>query len=166
VLCTVGRISPEKGQTFAIEVANELKRFGARFRWYFVGDGSDREKCEILVSKYGLNDYCSFTGMLLNPYSYIEACDIYVQTSYVEAESITIRESKILGKAIITTNLPVFEEALSDYARGCTYPFDSREIAHAIIAESKSKHLQNEVIDVSQTVNNRIFQQLRKILNC
>lgn len=111
-LCTVGRVSPEKGQLLAIETAKMLKQKGISFKWYFVGDGPDREKCEKCVDAYGLRDYCLFVGMQSNPYPYILNSDLYIQPSHTEADPVTIREAKILNKPIIATNIAALQEAL------------------------------------------------------
>lgn len=163
IFCTVGRLSPEKGQTLAIEVARELKHLGLSFKWYFVGDGPDKEKCIQLVAKYELTSNCIFTGMLPNPYPYINGCDIYIQTSFVEADPVTIREAKILNKIIITSDIPALKEALYNYKRGIAVTSDPQVLANEISNEIKSRKL-DSYVNKNTSPNDLIINQLRKVL--
>ena len=111
-ITTVGRLSAEKGQQFALQVAVELKNKGIDFEWIFVGDGPEKENYIKYVKENELQEYCYFIGNRENPYPYIQQADIYVQTSFVEADPITIKEAKILNKKIIASNIPAICEAL------------------------------------------------------
>ena len=73
-----------------------VKEKNIDFGWYFVGDGPERTKLENKITEYGLMNNIIITGMQENPYSYIGACDIYVQPSYEESFGLTIKEAQIL----------------------------------------------------------------------
>lgn len=111
-LVTVGRVSNEKGQLFAIDVANELRSRGFDFRWCFVGDGPDMLECLNKVNALGLENHCIFVGAKENPYSYMNIADVYIQPSFVESEAITLKEAMVLNKSIIASNLPAIVETL------------------------------------------------------
>lgn len=114
-LVTVGRISEEKGQLFSLEIARSLKENNIKFKWLFVGDGDKKLECENIVKKYDLENECIFVGSKSNPYAYIKQSDLYIQTSYVESEGITIKEAMVLNKIIITSKLPALQEILNEY---------------------------------------------------
>ena len=114
IITTVGRIAPEKGQLFALDVAHKLKKQKLKFTWYFIGDGPDLEKCRKKVEDLKLNNECFFLGAKKNPYPYIAIADIYVQPSIVEADPVTILESKILKKVILASNIPAICESLEN----------------------------------------------------
>ncbi len=103
---TVSRYSYEKGIDIAIETAKCLKDRSADFVWYFVGDGGYRSEAESLIEKYALQEECKLLGSRNNPYPYTKQADIYVQCSRVEAHPIAIVEALVLGKAIVSTNIP------------------------------------------------------------
>ncbi len=103
VLCSCGRFAPVKGFDMAVESARILKNNNVDFVWYFIGDGSEKNKLTSLVEKYNLSDNIIFTGMQKNPYPYMAACDIYVQPSYEESWGLTIAEAHRLNKPVITT---------------------------------------------------------------
>lgn len=109
-LCTVGRLSPEKGQQMIPEVAELLRGTGWKFRWYLVGDGSLRPELEQKIGELGLQDQVILLGGKQNPYPYMKNCDIYVQPSLSEAYCSTTAEAKALHKPIITTDAPGMQE--------------------------------------------------------
>lgn len=111
-LVTVGRISREKGQLRALDVAKKLKEQGIRFLWIFVGGGSEKEACIQKVNDLDLTDCVRFVGAKPNPYPYISHADIYVAPSYVEADPVTIQEAIILNKPIVASNIPAIVKAM------------------------------------------------------
>ncbi|SFI09606.1 glycosyltransferase [Halpernia frigidisoli] len=111
---TVSRFSKEKGIHLAIEVADELKNRGLKFKWYFIGDGDIFSEIEKIIQQKNLSSECVLLGMKKNPYPYIKQADLYIQTSLVESQSITIHEALVLKKLIVTTNLPALTEALQN----------------------------------------------------
>ena len=103
VLCTVGRLSPEKNFLLALETAAELKERGKKFVWFIVGDGKQRQELETYRDSRGLKEEVIFTGALKNPLPYVLLCDIYIQTSHVESYGLSIQEALILKKPVVST---------------------------------------------------------------
>lgn len=110
IICTVGRLSPEKGQNMIPEIAEMLKNAGYRFYWYIIGDGVLSSIIEEESRKYCVEDRVKLLGRKNNPYPYILGCDIYVQTSLTEAYCTTTIEAKIPKKPIVTTDAPGMRE--------------------------------------------------------
>lgn len=111
-LCTVGRLSEEKGQQMIPETALLLKEAGYTFRWYLVGDGDLRPVLEEKILALGLENQVFLLGSKRNPYPYVKNCHIYVQTSLSEAYCITVAEARILCKPIVTTDAPGLREQI------------------------------------------------------
>lgn len=109
-LCTVGRLSEEKGQQMVPAAARILRDAGYDFRWYLIGDGGIRTQLEAEIEKEGLADCVILLGARANPYPYMKNCDVYVQTSFSEAYCTTTVEAKILCKTIVTTDAPGMRE--------------------------------------------------------
>ena len=103
LLCTVGRMSPEKNYPLALEVACALRERGIDFLWYFIGDGEQRTAIEAQTISCGMSGSIVLTGALRNPLPYVKACDIYVQPSDVESYGLSIQEALILGKPVVST---------------------------------------------------------------
>ena len=132
-LCSVGRVSPEKGQKFAVEVAKELSEMNFEYEWIFVGDGEDKEYCIEKTKEYGISNSCKFIGAKENPYPFVKTADIYVQTSFVEGNPGTIQEAKILNKPIIASNIDAIKEVLKEGRFGVTCSLKTKDFATKII---------------------------------
>ena len=88
----------------AVEAACFLKKKGLAFKWYFIGEGSERKNIEKMISSYRLQNDVILLGLQTNPYPYMAQADVYVQTSRHEGFGMTIAEAKILGLPIVSTN--------------------------------------------------------------
>jgi len=129
---TVSRFSKEKGIDLAIDIATELKNKGLKFKWYFLGDGDTFSEIQNTIKIRSLENNCLLLGMKENPYPYMKQADLYIQTSYVESQSITICEALALNKIIVTTNLPVLNDVLQNGKLGVLCNLDANSFAHEI----------------------------------
>ncbi len=145
-IVTVGRLAPEKGQMLAIETARILKQKGFVFHWIFVGYGGDRERCEQLIAKYGLEDCCHLVGVKTNPYPYMKLADIYVQPSFVESEGITVLEALALKKFLIASDIPALSETLRQGDFGVLCELTPEAFFEKIIHYSNKDH-QKQVVE-------------------
>lgn len=117
-LCTVGRLSQEKGQQMIPEIAKLLREAGWNFRWYLVGDGGLRPELEQKIREMDLGEQVILLGGKQNPYPYMKNCDVYVQTSFSEAYGITIAEARALCKPIVATDAPGVGEQIRSGENG------------------------------------------------
>lgn len=117
-LVTVGRLAPVKGQMLIPKTARMLLDSGYKIKWYLIGDGPLREELEKEIEKYNVKENVILLGTKDNPYPYMKACDIYVQTSYSEGYCTTTCEAKILHKPIVTTNAPGMSEQFKNGENG------------------------------------------------
>lgn len=116
IILTVGRIEKRKGYDIAVAVADELKKSGYEFEWYIIGDGTEKNKIEKMITKKKLTDCIHLLGVKGNPYPYFKNCDLYVQTSRHEGYVTTVTEAKIFSRPIICTNVSgANEQILSGY---------------------------------------------------
>lgn len=160
-ICTVGRISHEKGQILAVKTAKRLKDSGLGFKWWFVGDGGDMERCVLLADELDVSDCCVFTGVKSNPYPFIKHCDVYVQPSFVEADPVTIREARILGCQIVANDIPALREALDGGLSGSLCASNPDDMKRAILSVLKN---QDKASHIYQSANRHIKVQLRDVL--
>lgn len=117
-IVTVGRLGQEKGQIVIPETASLLKKSGIDFTWYIVGDGPVRNDIEQGIQKYHMENNICLLGTKENPYPYINACSIYVQTSTSEGWCLTTQEARILHKPCVVTDIPVMHEQFIDGVNG------------------------------------------------
>lgn len=132
-ITTCGRISHEKGFDLAVEAAEFLKQNDVPFRWLFIGDGDDRTKIEDMITNKGLQDCIIITGFQDNPYPFMAQGDIYVQTSYEEAQPLVLLEAMVLGKPIVSTKTVGGQYILDNGNKGVLTGFSGKEIGEAVL---------------------------------
>lgn len=130
-ICSVGRISYVKNFDSIPYIARLLKDRGLDFHWYIVGPGAHNSIDRALVEN-GVSDCVHFVGSKSNPYPWIQACDLYVQPSRLEGNSVTVREAQILGKPVLVTNYPTAKSQVKDGIDGVICSLDNESIACAI----------------------------------
>lgn len=148
ILCSCGRITPVKGYDLAVETAEILKEKNIDFKWYFVGDGSERAKIENMIASKNLSDNIVITGLKDNPYPYVKNCDIYVQPSYEEAHPLSIIEAQILGCVVVSTATAGGKSIISDNTDGVIAEINSQSVAEKIQYVIDSEDLQNKIAQV------------------
>ncbi len=77
---------------------------GYRFKWFVVGEGSDRHQLEKIIAAADLQEDFILLGKKTNPYPYYKNCDVYVMPSRYEGKPMSVTEAQILGLPIIVTN--------------------------------------------------------------
>lgn len=132
-IVSVGRLAKQKSFDLSIKTAKLLKDNGIAFKWYVIGEGSERSYLEGLIRSNGLEDVFILLGFRDNPYPYIKACDIYVQTSSFEGLGRTIIEASILNKPIVTTNFPTAYGLLDDGKTGLIVEMTPQDVSKAIL---------------------------------
>lgn len=151
VLLTIGRLSPPKGYDMAIEAAKILRDKDVNFKWYFCGDGEEKDKLTAMVREYALGDHIIFMGYQSNPYSYLASCDIYVQPSRREGYAVTLMEAKVLHKVIVTTKVSGSDEAVSHGYDGFVCNLDYTELASSLEKLIKDKQLLDKMTENART---------------
>ena len=132
-LVTVGRLAVQKNYLLAVEAAKILNEKGIDFRWFFVGEGSERPHIEQKIVQYGLEQRVILLGLRTNPYPYMGHCTVYVQTSSYEGFGLTIAEAKILGKPVVSTDFDVVHDQIVHGQNGLIAEMTATSIAGHII---------------------------------
>ena len=103
-IVSCGRLSPVKGLNFAVEAVSQLVEEGyTDINWYIVGGGPIEENIKKQIATHKMEKYIFLLGMKINPYPYMEKCDLFIQPSLFEGYSLSIMEAKILGTPILAT---------------------------------------------------------------
>ena len=133
LLCTCGRMAPQKRIDLAVGAAKLLKEKGVSFVWYLVGGGDLLDEMRQKAKETGVSDCLIFLGNQNNPYPYIRNCDIYVQTSGFEAQPLTIIEALMLGRPIVSTETLGGVTVLENGEKGVLTPITAEGIADGIL---------------------------------
>lgn len=102
-LVTVSRLSPEKHLENIIYCAKYLLNNNIKFQWHIVGGGLLYEKLKDDILRNELEGKVILEGEQSNPYPYVKSAHIYVHSSYVESQGLTILEAMALGIPCVVT---------------------------------------------------------------
>ena len=143
-LVTVGRLVPQKGYDIAAKAAWLLKKRGVRFHWYVVG-GGDSAPIEKDIVQYGIRDCFTLLGAKANPYPYMKAADIYVQTSKFEGYCLTLAEARMLNVPCVTTNFDVVYAQMIDGDNGLVVEMSAEAVVDGIIRLATDQELYQHI---------------------
>lgn len=163
-LVTVARMAAMKNYPLAVATACELRRRGLRFVWHFVGDGPERPHVEALVNQNALPDCVLLEGMQPNPYTYMAAADIYVQTSSFEGFGLTLTEARLLHKPVVSTNFNVVANQLVNGVNGLIAQMDAKDLADKIMLLAADSSLRERLVEATrQEVNDTANTEMKKV---
>ena len=128
-LLSVGRFCYAKNYDNVPDICRRVIDAGANVRWYLIGYGGDEPLIRSKIAEAGMEDRVIILGKKSNPYPYIKACDIYVQPSRYEGNSVTVREAQILCKPVVVTDYSTVRNQVKDGLDGVIVPLDNAECA-------------------------------------
>ena len=128
-LLSVGRFCYAKNYDNVPDICRRIIEFGVNVRWYLIGYGGDEPLIRSKIAEAGMEDHVIILGKKSNPYPYIKACDIYVQPSRYEGNSVTVREAQILCKPVVVTDYSTVRNQVKDGLDGVIVPLDNAECA-------------------------------------
>lgn len=157
-ILTVGRLSKEKGQLIIPDVVKKMLSRNLRFKWYIIGEGSERKAIENRIREMNLQKNIILLGYKNNPYPYYKKCDIYVQTSLHEGYCISLEEAKCFGLRIISTGFESAKEILENYEDCYIVNYDAESIFNGIFNAIMTTGTEQERIREMNT-----FSEVQKI---
>ncbi len=160
-LVTVGRLVPQKGYDIAAEAAYLLKERGFDFHWYVVGDG-DRDSIKKDIARYDIEDCFTMLGAKANPYPYMKAADIYVQTSKFEGYCLTLAEARMLNIPCVTTNFDVVYAQMVDGENGLVVDMNAQAVADGIIRLAEDPELYRHIKHYQESEKKGNVEEIEK----
>lgn len=161
-ILTVGRlITHHKGYDTAIKAAKLLKDNHYKFKWYVIGEGTDRKSIELQIHALGLKDEFILLGKKENPYSYMKNCDLYVQPSKKEGFGLTVIEAKILKRPIVCTNFNTAKELIHNEVDGLIVGHSEHELYLGIKRYLDDPNFKNSIL--KELVNKNPYSSVKEI---
>lgn len=124
-ICTVARLSHEKGWHRVKLLCDEFIKMGLDFKWFIIGEGyfeKETEKIHAMLDKY---PQIEFLGRQDNPFPYVKQMDYVALLSDFESWGLAITEGKILGKPIICTDFQSAFEQVENDTNGVIVPMNN-----------------------------------------
>ena len=118
-LLFLGRLIPEKGISFFIDICNDLKNlYKINFKARIVGSFEDtnfRQKVFSLIEDYNLDEDIEIIGEVENPQKFYELSDLFIfPSTYGEGIPTVIIEALATGLPILSSDIPGCKEIFSD----------------------------------------------------
>lgn len=112
MLLSVGRMTDQKKYLRFLDIIHRLKVEGYKFQWHVLGTGYQLEEIKEKIKRLELEDYVFLHGVTDNPYKYMKNCDLFVLPSGCEGFPTVTVEAKILGCAVLATDVSGIREQL------------------------------------------------------
>lgn len=145
-LLSVGRFSHPKNFDNVPDILSRIRKQGINAYWYLIGYGGDEPLIRQRIQEAGMEKYVVILGKKENPYPYIQACDLYVQPSRYEGNSVTVREAQMLCKPIVVTDYPTAASQIQNGKDGIIVPLENEACAEGIAQLIQNPQLQNRLI--------------------
>lgn len=100
VLAVIGRLSPEKGQAYFLPWLPDLLKTHSDAHVLIVGEGPDRQECEVVVRTNDTAASVRFTGHRSDIPDILAACDVLVIPSLMEGLSFCALEAMAAGRPV------------------------------------------------------------------
>jgi len=163
---------PIYGVEYLIEAIPEVVRKEPKSRFLILGQGTLTKNLKQRVEQLQISEYVKFTGRVTRAqtFTYLNASDINVSTSFSDGTSASLLEAMILAVPSVVTQIPGNEEWIEDGENGYLIPIrDSKSLAEKIVFlirnnESRKKLGENARKTVGARVhwreNMKVFDKL------
>jgi glycosyltransferase involved in cell wall biosynthesis len=151
-LVSVGRLVDVKGFDMAVEAVRILRSKGYPVIWHIIGIGPEKDRLERLALDAGMAAHIVFSGEKANPYPYMKAAEIYVQTSRSEGWCISLQEALILGKPVVTTDFPTAYEQVEHGRTGLIAAMNPEAVANAVKTLLDSPEMRTEMAENARAI--------------
>lgn len=158
-LLTAIRLYPEKNPTQLIEIAKMLRDKEINYRWILIGDGPQFPEIKNKIAEYHLENSFILNGNEHNPYRLMRHCDLYVQLSLYESDSLTVREAACFNKHMILSDIPRFRDCQKEF-KNIHLCKNSEEAVEAIISFYKAPQEINDMERINRKVEELIYQEI------
>ncbi|MDX2367589.1 MAG: glycosyltransferase family 4 protein [Colwellia sp.] len=124
MLLSIGHLGEIKGHQDTLIALSKFTQTMPELHLYIAGDGSAQEKQKLteLVNKLQINEHVTFLGQINNAFSWLEACDIFIQPSIEEAFGLVFVEAGAKAKPVIATSVGGIKEIIVSKETGLLVP--------------------------------------------
>ena len=166
-----GRIEDNPKRVLLLpQICKNLINNGVKIKFLVIGDGSDKKKLEDDVRKLNLENAFSFTGYIDDPYKiadYNNIADIAINISIFEGTCTSILESLACGIPVVSTDVGVIHECVSNGVNG--YIIDNNEQTIVEEASRAINKLLTEKIEMNEEYKkyfgDQVIVELRGFIN-
>lgn len=145
-LLSIGRFTYPKNFDNVPDILRRIREQGIDARWYLIGYGGEEPLIRQWIREAGMENYVVIIGKKANPYPYIQACDLYIQPSRYEGNSVTVREAQMLCKPVVVADYPTAASQIQNGKDGVIVPLENAACAEGIVRVIQDAELQPRLI--------------------
>jgi glycosyltransferase involved in cell wall biosynthesis len=126
----VAALRPEKNHELFLRAAARVRASFPAAQFLIVGDGPERVRLERLTTELGLGEAVHFLGTRADIPQLLSALDVFVLTSKIEANPVSILEAMAAGKPVIAPRVGSIGDSVIHGQTGfMTQPDDEQQVA-------------------------------------
>lgn len=122
VVGIVAALRPEKNHPLFLQMAQRLVPDVPDAHFLMVGDGPERSRLEWLSRELGVANQVHFCGTRQNIPAVLSTMNVFVLTSHIEANPVSILEAMSVGLPVIATDVGSVHETVQDASTGYLVP--------------------------------------------
>lgn len=156
IVCSVGRLSREKGYDQLIRAFSSFSHCVEDARLLIIGEGPDRSKLESLIRERELVTKTLLPGYRPQAWRYLGSCGVFVLSSLTEGLPMTLLEAMRARVPVICTSVGGIPEVLKDSVNGLLVcPGDINGLEDAMLKVYSDEHLARNLAEsASDTIAN------------
>ncbi|MFC1734851.1 glycosyltransferase family 4 protein [Candidatus Hydrogenedentota bacterium] len=147
-ILSIGRLVPQKCQTYLVEACKALKERGVEFECLIIGDGPDERKLKAMIREYGLEDVVKLRGPAFQEEirRYYDMADVFVLPSLIEGIPVVYMEAMSKEAPVIATRIAGVPELIENGVSGILVePRQVGPLADAIFSLVNDSELRKEI---------------------
>lgn len=135
VVGIVAALRPEKNHELFLQVAARVRREFPQARFLIVGDGPLRPRLVEAAAQLGISGAVYFLGNRDDVPNVVAALDLFLLTSRMEANPVSVLEALAAGKPVVAPRVGSLAESVAEGSSGyLTTPGDADEAARRVSA--------------------------------
>lgn len=134
VVGIVAALRPEKNHELFLEMASRVSRQLSKSHFLIIGDGPCRGAIERKAAELGVAERAHFLGSRNDVPRLLAAMDVFVLTSHMEANPVSILEAMSVGRPVVATNVGSIHEAVLEGQTGILVePGDADQLTAGVL---------------------------------
>ncbi len=134
LVCTVSRLSPEKGLVYLLQAIPQVLEVLPEARFLLLGDGAERQALQAEAVRLQVQEAVIFAGFRNDVSDLVSQCRLFVLPSFVEAFGLSLVEAMALARPVVAMRAGGPLEIVLDGETGLLVaPADSSALAEAML---------------------------------
>lgn len=139
VAAIVAALRPEKNHRLFLQAAAAVRAEIPQAHFLVVGDGPERRALESMARELGIAPAVHFLGTCTDIPEILALCDVFVLSSHMEANPVSILEAAACGKPVVATRVGSLPETVREATTGYLVPpGDAQALADRILCLFRS----------------------------